>query len=212
MLVYCKRGIKEFKFVKSRAMNDSVKPTFFKTQSSFRKWFEKNHEKEKELLVGFYKVKSGKQSITWSQSVDEAVCFGWIDGIRKSIDDESYCIRFTPRKPKSIWSAVNIKKVEELSKQGLMHVSGLDAFAKREEKKSGIYSYEKEPSVLSDDFLKKFESNKKAWKFFRSMARSYQNTAIHWVMNAKQEITKSKRLEELIKDSEAEEKIKRLNY
>lgn len=163
-------------------------------------------------MVGFYKVKSGKQSITWSESVDEAICFGWIDGVRKSIDDQSYCIRFTPRKSKSIWSAVNIKKVEELSKQGLMHVSGLDAFAKREEKKSRIYSYEKEPSVLSDDSLKIFLSNKKAWKFFKSMAPSYQTTCIHRVMSAKQEITKSKRLEELINDSEAGRKIKRLNY
>ncbi|MEO8819773.1 MAG: YdeI/OmpD-associated family protein [Ginsengibacter sp.] len=193
-------------------MSDSIKPAFFKTQSSFRKWFEKNHDKEKELLVGFYKVKSGKQSITWSESVDEAICFGWIDGVRKSIDDQSYCIRFTPRKSKSIWSAVNIKKVEDLSKQGLMHVSGLDAFAKREEKTSRIYSYEKEPSVFSDDFLKKFTSNQKAWKFFNSMARSYQNSCIHWIITAKQDITKAKRLEELINDSEAGRKIKRLNY
>ena len=193
-------------------MNDSIKPIFFKTPSSFRKWLEKNHDTKKELLVGFYKVKSGKQSITWPESVDEAICFGWIDGVRKSVDDESYCIRFTPRKPKSFWSAVNINKVEELSKQGLMHVSGLNAFAKREEKKSRVYSYEKEPSILAGDFLKKFASNKKAWKFFQSMPRSYQNTAIHWVMEAKQEITKSKRLEELINDSEAGRKIKRLNY
>ena len=193
-------------------MTDFIKPTFFKTPSSFRKWFEKNHDTKRELLVGFYKVKSEKQSITWSESVDEAICFGWIDGVRKSVDDESYCIRFTPRKSNSIWSAVNIKKVEELSKQGLMHTSGLNAFTKREENKSRIYSYEKEPSVLPSDFLKKFTSNKKAWKFFQSMPRSYQNTAIHWVISAKQEITKLKRLEELINDSEAGRKIKRLNY
>ena len=193
-------------------MNDFNKPTFFKTQLSFRKWLEKNHDTKKELLVGFYKVKSGKKSISWSESVDEAICFGWIDGVRKSIDGESYCIRFTPRKAKSIWSAVNIKKVEELSKQGLMHASGFNAFAKREENKSRVYSYEKEPSVLPGDFLKKFTSNKKAWKFFQSMPGSYQNTAIHCVMDAKQEITKLKRLEELINDSEAGRKIKRLNY
>ena len=187
-------------------------PTFFSTQSAFRKWLEKNHDKVKELSVGFYKVKTGKPSITWSESVDEAICFGWIDGIRKSIDNESYCIRFTPRKPKSIWSAINIKKVEELTKQGLMYPAGLAAFSKREENKSRIYSYEKDVAILSDVFLKKFKANKKAWKFFQSMAPSYQNTAIHWVMSAKQEITKVKRLDELIRDCGEERKIKRLNY
>jgi uncharacterized protein YdeI (YjbR/CyaY-like superfamily) len=188
------------------------RPTFFRTQASFRKWLEENHDKAKELLVGFYKVNSGKQSMAWNASVDEAICFGWIDGIRKSIDAESYSIRFTPRKPGSIWSAINIQKVETLSKQGLMHPSGMAAFEKREEKRSAIYSYEKSPEKLSGDFLKKFKSNKRAWKFFQSMAPSYQRTAIHWVMNAKQESTKSKRLNELINDSQAERKIKALNY
>lgn len=187
-------------------------PTFFPTQSAFRKWLEKNHEKATELLVGFYKVNSGKQSISWPESVDEALCFGWIDGVRKSIDEESYSIRFTPRKPTSIWSAINIKKVEELTQRRLMHPAGLAAFAKRKENKSRIYSYEKEAAVLRNDFMKKFKANKKAWKFFQSMAPSYQRTAIHLVMNAKQEITKIKRLDELIKDSEAERKIKSLNY
>ncbi|HEY5463120.1 MAG TPA: YdeI/OmpD-associated family protein [Hanamia sp.] len=191
---------------------DSMQPTFFSNSKDFRKWFEKNHEKAKELLVGFYKVTSGKKSITWPESVDEAICFGWIDGVRKSIDSESYCIRFTPRKSTSIWSAINIKKVEELAKKGLMHPPGIAAFSKRKENKSRIYSYEKEAENLSEEFLKKFKSNKKAWNYFQSMAPSYQKTAIHLVMNAKQEITKMKRLDELIKDSEAERKIKRLNY
>jgi uncharacterized protein YdeI (YjbR/CyaY-like superfamily) len=193
-------------------MAEKVNPLFFPTQSSFRKWLEKNHDKAKELLVGFYKVNSGKPSMSWSESVDEAICFGWIDGVRKGIDAESYSIRFTRRKPGSIWSAVNIKKVENLSKQGLMHPSGMAAFQKREAKKSAIYSYEKAPQNLSDDFLKKFKENKKAWKYFQSMAPSYQRTAIHWVMNAKQESTKLKRLYELINDSGAERKIKLLNY
>jgi uncharacterized protein YdeI (YjbR/CyaY-like superfamily) len=188
------------------------KATFFSNQSAFRKWFEKNHDKEKELVVGFYKVSTGKPSITWSQAVDEALCFGWIDGIRKSIDHESYCIRFTQRKPKSIWSAINIKKVEELTRLGAMHPAGLIAYSKRQENKSGIYSYEKEAATLSNNFLKKFKANKEAWKFFQSMAPSYQRTAIHWVMDAKQEVTKVKRLDELIRDSGAESKIKRLNY
>ena len=188
------------------------KATFFSTQSAFRKWLEKNHEKESELQVGFYKVTSGKPSMTWSQSVDEAICFGWIDGIRRSIDVESYSIRFTPRKSTSIWSAINIKKVEELTKQELMHPAGINAFSKRKEDKSRIYSYEKEAENLSDEFLKKFKMDKKAWRFFQTLAPSYQRTAIHWVMNAKQEITKIKRLNELITDSNAERKIKSLNY
>ena len=141
---------------------DSLQPTFFSNSKNFRKWFEKNHNKAKELLVGFYKVTSGKKSITWSESVDEAICFGWIDGVRKSINVESYSIRFTPRKPTSIWSAINIKKVEELTKKGLMHPPGLDAFSKRHEKKSAIYSYEKKPETLSPGFLKKLKDNKKA--------------------------------------------------
>jgi len=190
----------------------SAQPTYFPTQATFRKWLQKNHQKAAELLVGFYKVGSGKQSMTWSESVDEALCFGWIDGIRKSIDEESYSIRFTPRKPKSIWSAINIKKIEELSKQGLMHPAGLAAFSRREENKSRIYSYEKEIATLSDDFLKIFKLNSKAWKYFQSLAPSYKNHAIHWVMTAKQETTKIKRLQELIRDSEAERKIKRLSY
>ena len=103
--------------------------TFFAKQSGFRNWLKKNHRKETELIVGFYKVGSGKPSITWSQSVDEALCFGWIDGVRTSIDKESYQIRFTPRKPTSIWSAINIKKVEVLTKQGLMQPAGLASFA-----------------------------------------------------------------------------------
>ncbi|MGN6530211.1 MAG: YdeI/OmpD-associated family protein [Ginsengibacter sp.] len=193
-------------------MTEKATPIFFPTQSSFRKWLEKNHDKAKELLVGFYKVNSGKPSMSWSESVDEAICFGWIDGVRKSIDAESYSIRFTPRKPGSIWSAINIQKVENLSKHGLMHLAGIAAFEKRKEHKSAIYSYEKKPENLSDDFLKKFKSNQKAWKFFLSRAPSYQRTAIHWVMNAKQESTRLKRLNELINDSEAERKIKSLNY
>jgi uncharacterized protein YdeI (YjbR/CyaY-like superfamily) len=192
--------------------NKLNQPTFFPTQSSFRKWFEKNHDKAKELLVGYYKVSSGKQSMVWSESVDEAICFGWIDGIRKSINSESYSIRFTPRRPGSIWSAINIKKVEALSQKGLMWPSGLAAFAKRDEKKSAIYAYEKEAENFSDNFLKKFKADKKAWTFFQSMPPSYQRTAIHWVTNAKQESTKLKRLDELINDSGAERKIKRLNY
>lgn len=193
-------------------MNLEVQPTFFSNQLQFRKWLEENHEKETELFVGFYKVNSGKPSMTWGESVDQALCFGWIDGVRKSIDDESYFIRFTKRKPNSIWSAVNIKKMEELQKQGLMKPSGLAVFNQRIEKKLKIYAYEKEAVKLSKEFEAKFRANAKAWTFFQSLPPSYHRSAIDWVMSAKQEATKAKRLDELIRDSEAGRKIKRLSY
>src|SRR5688572_16842050 len=180
-----------------------MKPTFFSQQSEFRKWLEKYHDKETELLVGFYKVGSGKPSMTWSQSVDEALCFGWIDGVRKSIDDESYFIRFTPRKSTSIWSAVNIAKIKELTSKELMHKSGLDAFSKRKESKSRIYSFEKSGVAFSPGFEKLFKANKKAWKYFQELAPSYRKTSINWVMSAKQETTQIKRLNQLIGESEA---------
>ncbi|HEY3390569.1 MAG TPA: YdeI/OmpD-associated family protein [Prolixibacteraceae bacterium] len=187
-------------------------PTYFVTQQDFRDWLERNYDKEDELWVGFYKVDSGKPSITWPQSVDQALCFGWIDGIRKSIDNESYCIRFSHRKPKSIWSEINIRKVEELTKQGLMFPAGLAAFEKRNEQKSAIYSYENRPEKLDNQNEELLRSNLKAWEFFQSQPPSYQRTAIYWVMSAKQETTRLKRLNDLIADSEAGLKIKPLRY
>ena len=179
-----------------------MSPTFFARQSDFRKWLQKNHKKETELLVGFYKVGSGKPSMTWSQSVDEALCFGWIDGVRTSIDKDSYQIRFTQRKPTSIWSAINIKKIEELTKRGLMQQAGLASFEKRKEAKSKIYSYESEEAEFPPAFEKQFQANKTAWNYFQSLASSYKKISKHWVMSAKQEATRLKRLNELIKDSE----------
>jgi uncharacterized protein YdeI (YjbR/CyaY-like superfamily) len=193
-------------------MITGAQPTFFATQSDFRKWLMKNHDNARELIVGFYKTTSGKQSITWTESVDQAICFGWIDGVRQSIDKESYFIRFTPRKPKSIWSAINIQKVETLISVGLMQPSGLAVFNLREEGRSKIYSYEKEKIILSDKYEEIFRANKKAWANFQAMPKSYIQPAIHWVMSAKQEPTSEKRLNELIRDSEAGRKIKRLNY
>lgn len=178
-------------------------PTFFAKQSDFRKWLEKNHKKETELLVGFYKVDSGKPSMTWTQSVDEALCFGWIDGVRKSIDKSSYQIRFTQRKSTSIWSAVNIQKIEVLTKQGLMQPAGLLSFQNRKENKSKIYSYENEEVKFRPDFEKQFRENKKAWEYFQLLAISYKKSSTNWVMSGKQEATKIKRLEELISNSEA---------
>jgi uncharacterized protein YdeI (YjbR/CyaY-like superfamily) len=179
-------------------------PLFFETQVGLSKWFTKNHIKETELLVGFYKVNSGKTSITWSQSVDEALCFGWIDGVRTSIDEHSYQIRFTKRKAGSIWSAINIKKVAVLTKQGLMQPAGLAAFKKREEARSEIYAHENEAAILAKDFVKQFKANKKAWAYFQSLAPSYKKLSVHWVMGAKQEGTQLKRLQQLITASENE--------
>lgn len=178
-------------------------PTFFTTQEEFRKWLEKNHKKETELLVGFHKVNSGKSSMTWSQSVDQALCFGWIDGVRKSIDANSYQIRFTPRKPTSIWSTVNILKITELTRKGLMKPNGIESFQNRTENKSNIYSHENEEVNFSPGFEKQFKANKIAWNYFQSLAPSYRKLSKNWVMSAKQETTRVKRLKELIKDSEA---------
>ena len=185
-------------------MNTAAAPTYFATPLDFRKWLQENHEQTIELLVGFHKVGSGKPSITWPQSVDEALCFGWIDGVRKSIDKDNYCIRFTPRKPNSIWSAVNIKKIEELTQKGLMQPAGLASFGLRKEEKSKIYAYEKAEVAFSDNFEAQFRTNQKAWLFFESLAPSYRKVSVHWVMSAKQEATQTKRLNELIADCEAQ--------
>lgn len=181
---------------------------FFKTPEEFRKWLKKNHKKETELYVGFYKVGTKKPSINWSQSVDQALCFGWIDGIRKSIDEESYCIRFTPRKPTSIWSAINIKKIEELTKAGLMLPEGEKAFSLRTENKSNIYSHENELRTLDVKYEKSFKKNKLAWDFFTKQAPSYKKVMIHWIMSAKQEKTRQSRLEKIISESEQQKRIR----
>lgn len=189
-----------------------MKIVFFPTQKDLRKWFEKNHKKEKELFVGYYKVSTGKPTVSWSQSVDEALCFGWIDGIRKSLDEESYCNRFTPRKPTSNWSAINIKKVEELTTLGLMKPEGLHAFSLRKENKSNVYSYENHSPGFEKSYEKKFKSNSKSWKYFQTMAPSYKKITTRWVMSAKQESTRLKRLEELIRDCALGKKIKAMSY
>jgi uncharacterized protein YdeI (YjbR/CyaY-like superfamily) len=163
----------------------------------------KKPQKKTELLVGFYKVKSGRPSMTWSQSVDEALCFGWIDGVRKSIDKERYQIRFTQRKPTSIWSAINIKKINDLTKQGLMHPAGLASFKNKIDSRSKIYSYEKKEVEFTQEIKDKFKEHQKAWKYFQGLAPSYKKVSMHWVISAKQETTRMKRLNELISDSES---------
>jgi uncharacterized protein YdeI (YjbR/CyaY-like superfamily) len=178
-------------------------PIFFTNQSEFRSWLEINYKNKTELLVGFYKVNSGKQSMTWSQSVNEALCFGWIDGVRKSIDNDSYQIRFTKRRPTSIWSAINIKKIEELTQLGLMKPEGLAIFENRKENVSKIYSYENEAVKFSEELEIQFKSNKNAWDYFQSLAPSYRKHSTYWVMSSKSEVTRLKRIHELIADSQA---------
>ncbi len=181
--------------------------TFFKAQDDFRKWLESCHEKETELLVGFYKVGSGKPSMNWSQSVDQALCFGWIDGVRKSIDKESYCIRFTPRRTTSNWSAINIRKIEVLTKAGLMKPAGLKAFGLRKENKSEIYSYENDTALLDANYELQFRENKIAWDFFGKQAPSYRKAILRWIMSAVQEKTRQSRLEKAIKASEQQKRV-----
>jgi uncharacterized protein YdeI (YjbR/CyaY-like superfamily) len=180
-----------------------MKPTFFATAPEFRAWLEMRHDGAQELWVGFHKKSSGQASITWPEAVDEALCFGWIDGQRKGISEVDYATRFTPRKPSSIWSAMNVKRVEELREQGRMRAAGLEAFEGRRKDRSGIYSYEQRNATeLDETQLRKFRANQKAWDFFQAQAPSYQKAAVWWVISARGEGTKLKRLARLIEDSE----------
>jgi uncharacterized protein YdeI (YjbR/CyaY-like superfamily) len=179
-----------------------VKPTFFATTGELRDWLQANHATAPELLVGFYKRGSGKPSITWQELVDEELCFGWIDGIRKGIDDLSYSNRITPRTPRSSWSVVNIARARELIRLGRMHPAGLEAFERRTDERSAIYSYEQRKTARLDPAAERtFRANKKAWTFFQAQATSYQRTAIWWVVSAKREETRQRRVATLIGDS-----------
>jgi uncharacterized protein YdeI (YjbR/CyaY-like superfamily) len=176
-----------------------VAPKFFAAPIKFRAWLERNASTQSELIVGFHKVGSGKPSMSWPESVDEALCFGWIDGVRTRIDNDSYKIRFTPRRPGSIWSAVNIAKVEKLIAQGRMTPPGLAAFEKRKTEKSAIYAFEQPGElVLPPESVKQFKRNKHAWAYFDTMPPSYRKVVIHWVNSAKQAATRERRLMQLI--------------
>jgi uncharacterized protein YdeI (YjbR/CyaY-like superfamily) len=178
-----------------------MKIQFFRAAPDFRKWLQKHHTTAKETWVGYNKASSGKPSLTWPESVDEALCFGWIDGVRKSVDNLSYMIRFTPRKSRSIWSAVNIKRAQVLIKQGRMQPAGLKAFQAREENRSGIYSYEQRSDKLPAPYERKLRQNKVAWQFFQAQSPWYRKAAGWWVVSAKREETRLRRLTQLIEDS-----------
>jgi len=185
-----------------------MNPKFFKSPAAFRTWLAANYAKSKELWVGFYKKDSGKPSITWPESVDEALCCGWIDGLRKNIDAKSYKIRFTPRQPNSIWSAVNIRNVERLIKEDRMTPAGLKAYASRKEYRSGVYSYEQRPAELIEPYASKFKQNKAAWKFFRAQPPYYRKMMTWFILSAKLEDTRQARLDKLIEASAKEQRLR----
>lgn len=188
-----------------------MKILFFAAPADFRAWLEKNHASEPELFVGFYKRDSGKPSITWPESVDAALCYGWIDGVRNSIDAVRYRIRFTPRKPTSTWSAINVGRVAKLTKLGLMHPAGVKAFTARKGDKTGIYAYEQRKTAkLPRNYEKQFRTNRKAWEFFQAQPAWYRRTATYRVISAKQEETRQRRFAQLIADSERALPIKEL--
>jgi uncharacterized protein YdeI (YjbR/CyaY-like superfamily) len=182
-----------------------VEPIFFTSSAEFRAWLEKNHDKEGAIVVGYYKVATGRPSLTWAESVDEALCFGWIDGIRRSLGDEAYTNRFTPRKPRSNWSRINIERVGELTKMGRMHPAGLRAFEARRQEESQ-YSYENTRS-LDEPYASRLRANKAAWKFFDAQPASYKRMASWWVMSAKRDETRDKRLRELVECSKRGERL-----
>jgi len=184
-----------------------MKIKYFKSANDFRRWLEKNHATTQELWVGYYKKSSRQPNMTWPESVDEALCFGWIDGIRKSVDDLRYTIRFTPRRRESIWSAVNIQRAHELTDKGLMKPRGVAAFEARKENRSGIYSYEQRTAKLEGLYEKRLKQNKAACDFFYTQPPSYRKAIGWWIVSAKRETTRLKRLEKLIRESERGERL-----
>lgn len=179
-----------------------MQPKFFTSPEKFRRWLEQNHDRRAELLVGFHKKSAEKKSITYSEALDEALCFGWIDGVRKSFNETSYTIRFTPRKSRSIWSNVNVRHVERLKKEGRMQPPGLEAYNRRDAKRTGIYSFENRPRELSPEYEKIFRQNKAAWKFFQEQPAGYKRLMVFRTMSAKKEETRLRRLQQLIESSE----------
>jgi uncharacterized protein YdeI (YjbR/CyaY-like superfamily) len=175
-----------------------MEPRFFTSAKQFRQWLERNHDTATKLLVGFHRKGSGKKSITYAEALDEALCFGWIDGVRKRLDETSYTIRFTPRKPRSIWSLVNVRHVERLQKEGRIHPAGLEAYARRDPKRTGIYAFENAPLQLSSEYEKMFRQNKTAWKVFEQHPPSARKIVIYWIMSAKKEETQLRRLNKVI--------------
>jgi len=184
---------------------------FFESSAELRRWFERNHQTAAELWIGFHKKASGLPSISWKELVDQELCFGWIDSVRYTLDEHRSAQRITPRRKRSVWSAVNIRRFQELEAQGLVHASGRAAFAAREDARSSIYAYENRSVQLSDDYEKAFRTHPAAWDFFESQAPWYRRTASYWVMSAKREATRERRLQTLIDDSAAGRRLGHLS-
>jgi uncharacterized protein YdeI (YjbR/CyaY-like superfamily) len=188
-----------------------VQPTFFATPDDWRAWLARHHATTPELWVGFYKKGTGRPSITWPESVDQALCFGWIDGLRRRLDEDRYVIRFTPRRTRSIWSSVNLARVKELTRLGLMHPAGLAAHAARDPARSSLYSFEQRTAAkLPAAFARRLKANRRAWTWFQAQPPWYRRTAIWWIVSAKKEETRERRLATLIEDSAAGRPIKSL--
>ena len=187
-----------------------TEPTFFRTASTFRKWLENNHDRTPELLIGFHRLDSGKGGLTYREALDEALCFGWIDGVRKRFDADSYTIRFTPRKPDSIWSVVNTTRIDELINMGRVHPAGLNVFQQRDEKRSKLYSYEVGNCKFAVEHERQFRADPTAWEFYQAQAPWYRRVSCYWVMSAKREETRLRRLATLIADSANGRRIKQL--
>jgi uncharacterized protein YdeI (YjbR/CyaY-like superfamily) len=177
-------------------------PIFFASPEEFYAWLEEHHETESEVYVGYYKKHTGRPSLTWSEAVDQALCFGWIDGRLNRIDEERHMQRFTPRRPKSNWSKVNIQKVAKLKEAGLMRPAGLRAFEARSDARSGVYSFEQRDQVkLTPEFERRLRADAAAWEHWRARPPSYRKAATFWVMSAKREETRDRRLGQLIECS-----------
>ena len=185
--------------------------THFETSDAFRAWLEKHQDSADELWVGYWKKSTGRVSVTWQETVDEALCFGWIDGIRKRIDEDAYTVRFTPRRAKSVWSRRNIDRIEELSKAGRVAPPGAEAYARRAADTSEVYSFEQAtPPELSAEYIARLQADAAAWQDWESRPPGYRRQVSHWVMSAKREATRERRLASLIEDSAAGRKVKPL--
>jgi uncharacterized protein YdeI (YjbR/CyaY-like superfamily) len=192
-------------------MMSLAEPLFFATSDEFRAWLEKHHATATQVLVGFHKKGAGRSSMTWTESVREALCFGWIDGIRRSLGEEAYTIRFTPRNPRSNWSSLNVRHVEELIREGRMTPAGLAAYEARTPERTGVYAFEQRHAArLEHEQKERFRADPKAWAFFQAQPVSYRQTAIYWVVSAKREETRARRLDALIADSAAGRRLAQL--
>ena len=185
-------------------------PRFFRTAASFRKWLELNHDTASELIVGLHRIDTGKGGLTYRDALDEALCFGWIDGVRKRHERGSYTIRFSPRTPGSIWSLINTRRMEELIKLGRVPAAGMKTFQQRDKQKSKRYSYEVSNCKLAAAYEQQFRASPAAWEFYQSQAPWYRRVSCYWVMSAKKEETRLRRLATLIEDSARERRIKQL--